>query len=421
MRLTHETMADMWTKWRGRTGWQKLDLVMRALLFVFLTLWASLGILSPGNHNSLPAVLLTFVLLVAGALTVRRWILLGSMLGLASGLIQLVWVDSFNPAAAALYPYIFHALGSSADRRWRRFGLWAALAATVLPAFTVERHLWPWAADPWPIVTARTVLFMVACGAFSLGGWSAGYMKWQRQVAIDARLAAQIAQVETSRLQQESDAAAHRERIATDMHDIVAHSLAVIAAQADGARYALRSSPDMAEQALDVIGDTARSTIGDLRRILTELRFEQPDGTTASAQSLDDVFTRLRTSGMNLVVTARGVHPEPGLFALTMHRVTGEALTNALKYANLNHPVTVDLRWEASDTEPAGVTVRSALKSLPEPPGGALGTGHGLTGMRQRAAAVGGHLAAGPCGDDFVVTLSVPAQDLTPSTREVTP
>ena len=352
------------------------------------------------------AVITYFAQLIA-ALIVRRWLKAGVVLAGASGVMQLVWAPSFNPAAAAFFPYIFHALGSNADSRWRRFGLWAALSATVLPPFIMAPQLWPWKADELGNTIARTIMLLIACGAFSLAGWAVGYMKWQRHTAVEARVAAQIAQVETARLQHESDAANHRERIATDMHDVVAHSLAVIAAQSDGARYALRSDPDAAEQALDVIGDTARTAIGDLRRILTELRFAQPDGATASATALEDVFTRLRASGMDVDVTETGTHPGPGLVALTVQRVAAEALTNALKYGDLSKRVEVDLRWHPTASQPAGVTVRNVVAQQPTCPQ-AQGTGHGIAGMRQRAAAVGGRLRVEHIGAEFVVELTLP-------------
>ena len=118
-------------------------------------------------------------------------------------------------------------------------------------------------------MTGVSTAFAVA-GSASLaalvagGGWAAGYVRWQSRARITAQVQAGLEQ--------------ERTRIAADMHDLVAHTWAVVAAQADGARYALGSSSvdRKAEEALEVIADTARGSIADLRDLLAELRYEEP-------------------------------------------------------------------------------------------------------------------------------------------------
>lgn len=402
-------MAAMGSTWRERTGWGRFEFTMRALLFAFLALWGVAGILSPGPGGSTIGIAITYVVLLVAALVVRRRVALGTALGAASGLMQLVWVASFNPTADVLMPYVFHALGSHPDRRWRRFGLWTAVAATAVSAAVVTPQLWPAQTAGLPEHIARVVMFAIAAGAFSLGGWAAGYMRWQRQVAVEARISAQVAQVEAGRLEAAGAAAAHRERIATEMHDVVAHSFAVVAAQADGARYTMRTDPTQAEAALDIIGDTARSAISDLRRILHELRYEEPDGASADAAQLATMIERLRASGMDVRLTQVGEHPDHALTTLTMQRILAEALTNALKYGDLSKPVHLDLDWEHRTA-----TLRNAIAAHDRSAGADTspsGTGHGIIGMRQRAAMLGGTASAGPCEDEWVVSVDLPGEN----------
>lgn len=402
-------MAAMGSTWRERTGWGRFELAVRALLFVFLALWGAAAITSPGPGGSPVGMAITYVLLLIAAVVVRRHVAFGTVLGAASGLVQLLWVPSFNPTADVLMPYVFHALGSHSDARWRRFGLWAAAAATVLSAAIVTPQLWPAQTTGLTERLARFVTFAIATGAFSLGGWSAGYMRWQRQVATEARISAQIAQVEAERLEAAGAAAAHRERIATEMHDVVAHSFAVVAAQADGARYTMHHDPAQAEAALDIIGDTARSAISDLRRILHELRYEEPDGGSADAEQLASTIERLQASGMDLRFTQAGEHPGHSLTSVTMQRILVEALTNALKYADLSKPVHLDLDWDRrTATLRNAVTPHdhSAPASIAE-----SGTGHGIIGMRQRAAVLGGRASAGRREDEWVVSIDLSGEN----------
>ena len=100
------------------------------------------------------------------------------------------------------------------------------------------------------------------------GGWALGYVRWQSRARITAQVQAGLER--------------ERTRIAADMHDLVAHTWAVVAAQADGARYAL-GTPDgdrLAAEALDVIAETARGSIADLRDLLAELRYQEPADAT---------------------------------------------------------------------------------------------------------------------------------------------
>jgi signal transduction histidine kinase len=193
-----------------------------------------------------------------------------------------------------------------------------------------------------------------------------------------------------------------RNRIARDMHDVVAHSLAVVVAQADGARYARAANPEAVDDALTTISTTAREALADVRLLLGQLRHSEGDGPQPALADLDRLLDQMRASGLDIVFTETGQARSFGTGAqLAVYRIVQEALTNALRHGELDKPVTVDFEWTATTVE---VSITNTIKGVV--PTASLG--HGLAGMRERAALVGGALRAAPEGPRFVVTASVP-------------
>ena len=148
----------------------------------------------------------------------------------------------------------------------------------------------------------------------------------------------------------EAEAAAEQERvrIARDMHDVVAHSLAVVIAQADGARYAAASAdPAAAAEALGTISTTARAALADVRLLLTQLRHSQSAGPAAAAfADLEELYAQVRSAGVELRVD---VDPAPAAepsaaVQLAVYRILQEALTNAIRHGD-GGPVSVRLAW----------------------------------------------------------------------------
>jgi signal transduction histidine kinase len=183
------------------------------------------------------------------------------------------------------------------------------------------------------------------------------------------------------------------------MHDLVAHSWAVVAAQADGARYVAGTDPGRAQEALAVIGDTARSAMDDVRVLLARLR--EPGGADELAfEKPDALAARMRASGMDLHVERHGDPVAEGLLAMTARRVLTESLTNALKHGDLTRPVEVAEDWR----DGYRLRVSNAVAT-----GDLQGQGHGLLGMAERVAVVGGTLTAERRGDQWVVEAHVPA------------
>src|SRR5690606_14187791 len=138
---------------------------------------------------------------------------------------------------------------------------------------------------------------------------------------------------------------AERTRIAREMHDIVAHSLSVVIAQADGGRYAAKTSPEAAEHALLTISETGRAALADMRRILGVLRTDGHDANDLVPQPADtDVATLVTSMKDTLPVsliemgTPRALPPGTGA---TIYRIAQESLTNILKHGGPEVKATV--------------------------------------------------------------------------------
>jgi signal transduction histidine kinase len=205
-------------------------------------------------------------------------------------------------------------------------------------------------------------------------------------------------------------ALAERQRIARDLHDVVAHGLSVIIVQADGALYAEAEHPDAPRQALATIASTGRQSLGDMRQILGVLR-EGPETAESPSQpelaSLPALLEQFRTAGLDVAYgedgTSRAV---PAAVGLTAYRVVQESLTNVLHHAGITH---VDVRL-AYRPEQIELDVHNAAGSgAPRPAAGR--TGLGLVGMRERVNLLGGRLTVGPAADGgFRVHAEIPTK-----------
>jgi len=233
--------------------------------------------------------------------------------------------------------------------------------------------------------------------------WLAGLVRRARQAASMSREALLLAERDAARADRAVAVEQERVRIARDMHDIVAHSLAVVIAQADGARYALKADPAIADQALGTISSTARSALGDVRELLGALRHEQGTAPTPAVDDLDQLVSGMRDVGLDVRVDREG-DPSglPTTTQLAVYRIVQESLTNAWKHGEPGTPVHAALTYRP-DTVEITVVNRRAQDGASGP-----GTGHGLVGMRERAAMTGGSMTAGPRGDDFTVAVRMP-------------
>ena len=182
-----------------------------------------------------------------------------------------------------------------------------------------------------------------------------------------------------------------RVRIARELHDVVAHSLSVIAVQADAAGAALERDPSLAREPLRVINTTARSSLGEIRDMLQLLRSE--DGELRPAPglaALDELLASARDSGLEVEADLRrGERPIPPVVDLAAYRILQEALTNAARHAGR-----VAVALSVSVTEDA---VELSVANAPGPlTKKVVSAGVGLLGIRERVALLGGTLEAGP-------------------------
>ncbi|MFP5021874.1 sensor histidine kinase [Pseudonocardia phyllosphaerae] len=210
---------------------------------------------------------------------------------------------------------------------------------------------------------------------------------------------------------------AERSRISREVHDVVAHSLSVIIAQADGGMFAAQRDPQKAVDVLGGIADTGRDALGDVRGLLTMLRDQSPsgpDGTDADDPSrpqpgtadIPALVEQTRAGGLPVEPTVTGTPQDISSGAgLAAYRVVQEALTNVVKHAGPATPTHVTMAWTGDELT---VDVRddgTGTGRRPDLPRG----GHGLVGMRERAALHGGSVETGPLPEGgYAVRLRLP-------------
>ncbi|WP_441349467.1 sensor histidine kinase [Streptomyces sp. 1222.2] len=204
-----------------------------------------------------------------------------------------------------------------------------------------------------------------------------------------------------ARLEQQQDqqarlaVAEERTRIAREVHDIVTHNLSVIVALTDAAVYAQHRSPDKATTVMLQISETGRQALTDMRRSLGILRTDEPDverHPLPGIAQLTALADQMCAAGLPTRVEVRGGHTHiPATAQLTVYRLVQEALTNTLKHTPPGTRAKVGIRC-STETVTVDVTDSGPRPPLP----GATPSGHGIPGMRERAAAYGGTLRAGP-------------------------
>jgi signal transduction histidine kinase len=214
--------------------------------------------------------------------------------------------------------------------------------------------------------------------ALFLGLWAASRRAALRESAEQARRA-----VDAERL-----------RIARELHDVVAHTMATINVQAGVAAHVIDQQPDQAAQALEAIRQASKEGLRELRGILNVLRQadEQDERSPAPRLAqLDELVENATRAGLPTSVT---VHGQERTLAptvdLTAYRIVQESLTNALRHAG---PTTASVTLSYSDHQLQVEVIDGGRRGVDGTPHGA---GHGIAGMRERAEAVGGSLIAGP-------------------------
>ncbi|MER5688615.1 sensor histidine kinase [Streptomyces sp. NPDC002205] len=196
-------------------------------------------------------------------------------------------------------------------------------------------------------------------------------------------------------------AATERTRFAREMHDIVGHNLSVIITLADAGAYATDIAPERGKEALQLIGDTGRQALGELRHVLGVLREATdgpPGGPELSPQpgiaDIEALCAKVRAAGLEVVYRTSGdVEVLDSGVQLTAYRIVQEALTNILKHTDTDTRVHLAILVEDSR-----LNIRVQDTGPAAPSGPPNEEGHGLVGMRERAALYGGTVSAGPTG-----------------------
>jgi signal transduction histidine kinase len=247
-----------------------------------------------------------------------------------------------------------------------------------------------WAGPSFPGV-GSVVLF----GAVLAAAWFLGdvVQRWRLLAYAHARRAVELEQArgEVARLA----VAGERLRIARELHDVVAHSMSVISMHAGSGRLAAERDPVAARRALEVVERSSREALTELRRLVTVLRDTDDNPAMAPASRLTDVHglvAEVAAAGVTVDVhTAGDLASVPEGVSLAAYRIVQEALTNVVRHAM---PARADLQITVrEDVVLLEILDDGAPTSGASPPGR---RGHGMIGMRERAALYGGELDAGP-------------------------
>jgi signal transduction histidine kinase len=281
--------------------------------------------------------------------------------------------------AALLVMLLLIELGAGGHRVAVVLAFAGALAIVVPPAVLAHRSDW--------------VYWTGGFGISVFGGWSYN---------VQQRLEAQLHQSRSREALMEQ-----RQRIARDVHDLVAHSLTVVLLHLTAARLALERDPREAAATLAETEGLGRQALTEVRRVVEVLRADdarEVEGTPPGVEDLPALVARLRGAGMAVDLHVEGdqgqLRPSTGL---ALYRVAQEALSNAARHAP-GAPVEVRLR--VLDGE-ARLSVRD--RALAGAAAAADGGGHGVAGMRERVGLLGGTLRAGPADPGWVVECVIPA------------
>jgi signal transduction histidine kinase len=262
------------------------------------------------------------------------------------------------------------------------------------------------------LTPARAELSTWVGNALVVGAaWLLGRFVGDRRVYA-ARLEARTVELEQAREELARRAVAdERLRIARELHDVVAHSMSVIAVQSGVGAHVADSQPGEARKALAAIEATSRAALDELRRLLGVLRQDgEPQGSLAPAPGLADLDTLLGQvveAGLALKLRVEGVRPQVPLGVdLSAYRIVQEALTNVVKHAG---PAQAQVTVCYGDREVTVEVTDDGRGAAALAGDGRAGAGHGLVGMRERVALFGGDLEVGPRpGGGFRVAARLP-------------
>lgn len=391
------------TKRLTPSDWFALDVV----LAVFLTASSILSlVLSHDKHPSGRPVVdaLRVLLVLAGCLSLparRRYPVFVLAVTVFADTV-LIALGTSGPAHVAA-GFAMYTVAVSSDRRLP----WRLVAAVVVPVVAASL-----------VHTAgRNVQGVVFAPAVLLVGWLAGENARARR-AYTAELTARVVERERERARRE--AADERARIARELHDVVAHTMSVVAVRSGVARAVLSARPEEAGEALGIIETVSKRGLAELRRIVGVLRrSEEPDpdlevelAPSPGLHDLPGLVDDLRLAGVRVELVTEGEpRPLPPGEDLSAFRIAQEALTNVVRHT-VHATAVLTVHYGDRCVEIACVDDGGTTYSSPTTDNG-TGHGHGIVGMRERAALYGGELEAGPHGHGFRVHARLPVVEET--------
>jgi signal transduction histidine kinase len=287
---------------------------------------------------------------------------------------------------------------------------WSPLRSAVVGLAVVEGAIVTLGLADTPGLNTAGVLGNMA---FFGGGWALGVAVRARRETMESRVRELEERAKLERQSAARALAEQRLEIAQELHDVVAHSMSVIAVQAGVGAHVIDDRPDDARAALDAISATSRGALAEMRRLLGVLRDADGERSHEPAPSLADVpqlVADVSAAGVpvSLQMLGKSIGGNPAV-ELSAYRVVQEALTNVIKHAGA--PTRVDV---TVDQQPGSLTIEvvddgrgAAAPGDDAQPGN--GSGHGLTGMRERVDVWGGRLSVGPVpGGGYRVRAELP-------------
>jgi len=399
-----------------------IDYLIAAACFAGFTLPVLLG---AASRIGSPAAVAGFGLLAAAPLIVRRKWPIATVV--AVGIVYVAATLAgvrFTPFVSNAGPNFAIAVFTAADRCPRRSSLLAAMAAGVAT----------WAVLPLGIYLHHAQDQDAVQAVAAIPAWVAGDIVRSRRI-YRQRLA-----LETRRQVAEKEGrirAEERLRLSRDVHDVVSHSLSMIAVRSGVARLLLDERPEEARVALATIETASRSALDDLRKLLRQIRDPAEDeNATPALGDLPALVDRLRRNGLDLSYRCTG---QPRAYStaleLSAYRIAQEALTNVVKHAGAarasvevahgQSELTITVTDDGPDPARRSADLRAGQSAGPgggRPTslgggqsagfGGERSAGLGIVGMQERAAMLGGQLMAGPRREGgFTVVARLPVKD----------
>lgn len=384
---------------------------------LFLLVWCVNAVPTyPGFGAAVPgvlsALLMAFLIGISGLHPLRS--LLGVGLVLLS---HFVWPFLLTTASDT-YTYVAFGLvlffvGVSSSTPTRTWGFLGAVGITIAAwGLFISRELAARAGFNAADIGgefSHWFMYLVQFTVVTLGLWFAGFLL--RVLADRKALLAERAKAQEDLRAAEIDLSLEQERgrISQELHDVLAHSLAVIAMQADGARYASHELPAQVSDALTEIARAARHALIEAQLVIEGASDDDRDRPQPGIVDVAGLVETMRAGGLDVSLTDDDEHhPLSVTQELAVFRIIQESLTNTVKHAP-GAPATVVMDWNGPGLS---LQIMTASATTPEgAPAAPVGGGRGITGMQQRARTAGGWLSAEADDSGYRVTAFIPYRD----------